>query len=94
VSEAGQAAGGDDLVALLWRVFLISRPGDGPRVPRRDAARRSGQGGPLLLDEVPREVRDYAVREGAAAETVVLAQGLREKADEFTKGGGEIDRKA
>jgi hypothetical protein len=39
-------------------------------------------------------VRDYAVREGAAAETVVLAQGLREKADEFRKGGGEIDRKA
>jgi phosphomethylpyrimidine synthase len=48
----------------------------------------------FLLDEVPREVRDYAVREGAAAETVVLAQGLREKADEFRKGGGEIDRKA
>jgi phosphomethylpyrimidine synthase len=43
---------------------------------------------------VPREVRDYAVREGAAAETVVLAQGLREKADEFRKGGGEIYQKA
>ena len=42
----------------------------------------------------PRRCATTRVREGAAAETVVLAQGLREKADEFRKGGGEIYRKA
>jgi phosphomethylpyrimidine synthase len=44
--------------------------------------------------KITQEVREYAAREGVAAETVALAQGLREKAVEFRKGGGEIYRKA
>jgi phosphomethylpyrimidine synthase len=44
--------------------------------------------------KITQEVRDYAAREGVAAETVALAQGLREKADEFRKSGGEIYRPA
>jgi phosphomethylpyrimidine synthase len=44
--------------------------------------------------KITQEVRDYAAREGVAAETGALAQGLREKAEEFRKGGGEIYRKA
>jgi phosphomethylpyrimidine synthase len=43
--------------------------------------------------KITQEVREYAAREGVAAETVALAQGLREKAEEFRKGGGEIYRK-
>jgi len=35
-----------------------------------------------------------AAREGVAAETVALAQGLREKAQEFRKAGVEIYHKA
>jgi phosphomethylpyrimidine synthase len=44
--------------------------------------------------KITQEVREYAAQQGVAAETVALAQGLREKADEFRKGGGEIYRKA
>jgi phosphomethylpyrimidine synthase len=44
--------------------------------------------------KITQEVREYAAQQGVAAETVVLAQGLREKAEEFRKGGGEIYRKA
>jgi phosphomethylpyrimidine synthase len=44
--------------------------------------------------KITQDVREYAAREGVAAETVALAQGLREKAEEFRKGGGEIYRKA
>jgi phosphomethylpyrimidine synthase len=44
--------------------------------------------------KITQEVRDYAARTGVAAETAALAQGLREKADEFVKGGGEIYRPA
>jgi phosphomethylpyrimidine synthase len=44
--------------------------------------------------KITQEVRAYAAQQGVAAETVALAQGLREKADEFRKGGGEIYRKA
>jgi phosphomethylpyrimidine synthase len=43
--------------------------------------------------KITQEVREYAAQQGVAAETVVLAQGLREKAEEFRKGGGEIYRK-
>ena len=39
---------------------------------------------------ITQEVREYAAKEGVAAEAVALAQGLREKAEEFKKGGGEI----
>jgi phosphomethylpyrimidine synthase len=42
--------------------------------------------------KITQEVRDYAAREGLAAEAVAVAQGLREKAEEFRKGGGEIYR--
>src|SRR5687768_7529973 len=35
---------------------------------------------------------EQPAREGVAAETVALAQGLRDKAEEFRKGGGEIYR--
>src|SRR5688572_4073232 len=44
--------------------------------------------------KITQEVREYAAREGVAAETVALAQGLREKAAEFREGGGEIYRPA
>jgi phosphomethylpyrimidine synthase len=44
--------------------------------------------------KITQEVREYAAQQGVAAETVALAQGLRDKADEFRKGGGEIYRKA
>ena len=44
--------------------------------------------------KITQEVRDYAARQGVAAETVALAQGLREKAEEFRKGGGAIYRRA
>src|SRR5882724_1530430 len=42
--------------------------------------------------KITQEVREYAAQHGVAAETVALAQGLREKAEEFKKGGGEIYR--
>jgi phosphomethylpyrimidine synthase len=44
--------------------------------------------------KITQDVREYAAREGVAAETVAIAQGLREKAEEFRKTGGEIYRKA
>jgi phosphomethylpyrimidine synthase len=44
--------------------------------------------------KITQEVREYAAQQGVAAETLALAQGLREKAEEFKKGGGEIYRKA
>jgi phosphomethylpyrimidine synthase len=44
--------------------------------------------------KITQEVRDYAARQGVAAETVALAQGLREKAAEFKETGGEIYRPA
>jgi phosphomethylpyrimidine synthase len=44
--------------------------------------------------KITQEVREYAAQHGVAAETVALAQGLREKAEEFKKTGGEIYRPA
>ena len=41
---------------------------------------------------ITQEVREYAARQGLAAETVAVVQGLREKAAEFKKTGGEIYR--
>jgi phosphomethylpyrimidine synthase len=41
---------------------------------------------------ITQEVREYAARHGVEAETVAVVQGLREKADEFKKAGGEIYR--
>jgi phosphomethylpyrimidine synthase len=42
--------------------------------------------------KITQEVREYAARQGVAAETVALAQGLRDKAEEFRKAGGDIYR--
>src|SRR5256884_5530550 len=44
--------------------------------------------------KVTRDVRDYAAKHGMGEETAAIAQGLREKAEEFRKGGGEIYRRA
>src|SRR5213593_2670544 len=43
--------------------------------------------------KITQDVRDYAAKHGIAEETAALAQGLREKAEEFRKGGGEIYRR-
>jgi phosphomethylpyrimidine synthase len=43
--------------------------------------------------KITQEVREYAAQQGVAAETVALARGLREKAEEFKKTGGEIYRR-
>ena len=40
--------------------------------------------------KITQEVRQYAAEHGVPAETVAVVQGLREKAAEFRKGGGEI----
>ncbi|MBI3827439.1 MAG: phosphomethylpyrimidine synthase ThiC [Candidatus Rokubacteria bacterium] len=42
--------------------------------------------------KITQEVREYAAQQGVAAETVAVVQGLREKAEEFRKTGGEIYR--
>src|SRR5258705_12344745 len=39
-------------------------------------------------------VREYAAKHGIGEETAAVVQGLRDKADEFRKSGGEIYRKA
>jgi len=41
---------------------------------------------------ITQEVREYAAKHGVEAETVAVVQGLREKAEEFKKAGGEIYR--
>ncbi len=44
--------------------------------------------------KITQEVREYAARQGVAEDTAALAQGLRDKAEEFrTTGGGEIYRR-
>ncbi len=40
--------------------------------------------------KITQEVREYAARQGVAEDTAALAQGLRDKAEEFRTGGGEI----
>src|SRR2546422_584442 len=44
--------------------------------------------------KISQDVRDYAATHGIAEETAAFAQGLREKAEEFRKSGGEIYRRA
>src|SRR5881397_1841508 len=44
--------------------------------------------------KITQDVRDYAAKHGIAEETAAIAQGLREKAEEFRKSGGEIYRRA
>jgi len=43
--------------------------------------------------KITQEVRQYAAEHGLPAETVAVAQGLREKAEEFKRTGGEIYRR-
>ena len=42
--------------------------------------------------KITQDVREYAATHGIAEETAAIAQGLREKAEEFKKSGGEIYR--
>jgi phosphomethylpyrimidine synthase len=44
--------------------------------------------------KITQDVRDYAAKHGIAEETAAIVQGLRDKAEEFRKGGGEIYRRA
>jgi len=44
--------------------------------------------------KITQDVRDYAAQHGIAEETAAIVHGLREKAEEFRKGGGEIYRRA
>ena len=44
--------------------------------------------------KIAQDVRDYAAKHGISEETAAVVQGLREKAEEFRKGGGEIYRPA
>jgi phosphomethylpyrimidine synthase len=44
--------------------------------------------------KITQEVRQYAAERGMPPETVAVVQGLREKAEEFRKAGGEIYRPA
>ena len=44
--------------------------------------------------KITQDVRDYAAKHGIAEETAAIVQGLREKAEEFRKSGGEIYRRA
>src|SRR5436853_4922321 len=44
--------------------------------------------------KITQDVREYAEKHGIAEETAALVQGLREKAEQFRKGGGEIYRRA
>ena len=44
--------------------------------------------------KITQDVRDYAAKHGIAEETAAIAQGLREKAEEFRKSGSEIYRRA
>jgi len=43
--------------------------------------------------KITQDVRDYAAAQGVSADDA-LAQGMREKAVEFARQGGEIYRKA
>jgi phosphomethylpyrimidine synthase len=44
--------------------------------------------------KITQEVREYAARKGLGAESAAVSEGLREKAEEFREGGGEIYRPA
>ncbi len=43
--------------------------------------------------KITQEVREYAARQGVAGDTEALSQGLKDKAEEFRKAGGEIYRR-
>jgi phosphomethylpyrimidine synthase len=44
--------------------------------------------------KITQGVRDYAAKHSIGEETAAVVQGLREKAEEFRKSGGEIYRRA
>jgi phosphomethylpyrimidine synthase len=44
--------------------------------------------------KITQEVREYAARKGLAGQAVAVAEGLREKAEEFRRGGGDLYRPA
>src|SRR5499426_3035716 len=44
--------------------------------------------------KITQEIREYAAEHGLPAESVAVVQGLREKAEEFRRAGGEIYRPA
>jgi phosphomethylpyrimidine synthase len=44
--------------------------------------------------KITQDVREYAAKVGAGDDTAAIAQGLREKAEEFKRSGGEIYRPA
>src|SRR5438093_498612 len=44
--------------------------------------------------KITQDVREYAASHGIAEETAALVQGLKEKAEEFRKSGGEIYRRS
>ena len=44
--------------------------------------------------KITQEVRDYAATAGVADDAAALARGLRDKAEEFRKTGGEVYRPA
>ncbi len=88
-------------VPLGGPVRARHRPGDRPRLPRRDPAGRAGEDGPLLLD-VRAEVLLDAHQPGRSRlrgdrgvdlESAVTI-GLKEKASEFRATGGDVYRAA
>ena len=48
----------------------------------------------FCLMKITQDVRDYAASHGIAEEPAALVHGLKEKAEEFRKSGGEIYRPA
>jgi phosphomethylpyrimidine synthase len=44
--------------------------------------------------KITQEVREYAAQQGLTGETAAVAQGMREKAEEFRRGGGDLYRPA
>jgi len=71
-----------------------SRPGDACRLWPDFGRGRGTAAHALWLMKITQDVRDYAAKHGIAEETAAIAQGLREKAEEFRKSGGEIYRRA
>ena len=61
---------------------LIFAPAEGAKIAHFSSMR------------ITQDVRDYAAQHGIAEETAALVQGLKEKAEEFRKSGGEIYRRA
>src|SRR3989441_1014736 len=65
-----------------------------PAEPAKTAHFCSMCGPKFCSMRITQDVREYAAKHGIAEETAAIAQGLREKAEEFRKSGGEIYRRA